>query len=85
MDTVKQLTLIETTLKRVGEGIVTSPIRILTQYWTLGGEMVFEIDPCAKPVTPERIKEIREAIINRLGENDKAGEMFTDISFILSQ
>lgn len=44
MDTVKLVHLIETTLLRRGDG-VKEPIRVITQYWTLDGELVAEVDP----------------------------------------
>jgi len=47
MDTVRVLKLIETTLTRRGEGKdLKDPIRIITQYWDLDGNLIFEIDPC---------------------------------------
>ena len=47
MDTVEIVTLIKTTLTRRGKGKdFKDPIRIITEYWTLDGEKVFEIDPC---------------------------------------
>ncbi len=45
MDTVRVVTLIETTLTRRGKGVEDDPIRIITQWWTPGGELVVERDP----------------------------------------
>lgn len=53
MDTVKVMQVIETTIARRGEGIKDSPVRIVTQYWTMEGKMIFEIDPCMICVRPE--------------------------------
>lgn len=44
MDTVKVIEVIETTLSRRGRGEPGSPIRIITQYWTMKGELIFEKD-----------------------------------------
>ena len=49
MDTVKVMQVIETTLLRRGVGIQTDPIRIITQYWTMDGQLIVEIDPCQHP------------------------------------
>lgn len=46
MDTAKVVHLIETTILRRGDGVHKDhPIRIITQYWTLDGELVAEVDP----------------------------------------
>ncbi len=45
MDKVEILKLIKTTLTRRGEGVHLDPVRVITQYWTMDGELVFEIDP----------------------------------------
>lgn len=45
MDTVKLVHPIETTLTRRGEGKEDDPTRIITQYWTLDGKLVAEVDP----------------------------------------
>ena len=44
MDTAKVIQVIETTLTRRGDGANT-PIRIITQYWSLDGKLLTEIDP----------------------------------------
>jgi hypothetical protein len=44
LDTVKVIQLIETTLTRRGNG-KDDPIRVITQYWTFDGVLMFEIDP----------------------------------------
>lgn len=54
MDTVKKVTLIETTLTRRGDGEdMSSPVRIITEWWTLNGNKVAERDPAAVQITPE--------------------------------
>ncbi|WP_431129718.1 hypothetical protein [Flagellimonas flava] len=37
--------LIKTELLRRGKGIEGSPLRIITQYWSFEGELLFENDP----------------------------------------
>ncbi len=63
MDTVKIVTLIETTLTRAGDGESNiSPIRIITQYWTPEGKKVIENDPCAAIITPEKWEAMRQCV-----------------------
>ena len=50
MDTVEQITVIKTTLLRRGEGIKEDPVRIITQYWSLDGELLAEVDPEDAPI-----------------------------------
>jgi hypothetical protein len=46
LDIARVIEVIETTLKRRGEGKNESdPLRIITQYWTLDGQLICEIDP----------------------------------------
>lgn len=44
MDYAKKIEVIETRLLRRGNGKST-PIRIITQYWSLDGELLAEVDP----------------------------------------
>jgi hypothetical protein len=44
-DTVEVVTLIKTTLSRRGKGTPTSPVRVITEYWSLDGEKIVEVDP----------------------------------------
>ena len=37
--------VIRTTLERRGEGVENDPIRRITQYWTLDGDLLAEVDP----------------------------------------
>ena len=54
MDEVEVLQVIRTTLLRRGSGDSNqSPIRIITQYWTMDGQLLFEIDPCSRVVPIE--------------------------------
>lgn len=46
MDTCKVIQVIETTLTRRGNG-VDEPIRVITQYWSLDGKLLAEVDPVA--------------------------------------
>ncbi len=46
MDEAKVIQVIETTLTRRGNGdSIESPIRIITQYWSLEGKLLAEVDP----------------------------------------
>jgi hypothetical protein len=51
MDTVKIIQMIETTLSRKGNGIENDPIRVITQYWDMAGNLLFEIDPFLGTIT----------------------------------
>lgn len=55
--TVEILEVIVTNLATRGDGIKT-PIRIITQYWTLDGELLFELDPMVME-TKELLREAR--------------------------
>lgn len=44
MDTVRVMQVIETTLLRRGKGVPDDPIRIITQYWSMDGQLIVEID-----------------------------------------
>lgn len=44
MNDVEIIQLIKTTLTRKGTGAEGDPIRIITQYWTMKGEFLFEFD-----------------------------------------
>jgi hypothetical protein len=41
----KVIQVIETTLFRKGAGTPESPLRCVTQYWTLDGKLLAEVDP----------------------------------------
>lgn len=43
---VEVIQVIKTTLARRGSGKPDSPIRELTQFWTIDGELLLERDPC---------------------------------------
>lgn len=45
MDAAQVIQVIVTTLARRGNGKDT-PIRVLTQYWSLDGKLLAEVDPC---------------------------------------
>ncbi len=45
MDTVRVIKVVETTLTRRGRGTRDSPVRVVTQYWSLEGELLAEVDP----------------------------------------
>lgn len=44
MDSAKVIRVIETKSTR-GNGTSANPSRVITQYWSLDGELLFEIDP----------------------------------------
>lgn len=45
---VEVVTLIKTSLTRAGKGVESDPVRVVTEYWDLEGNLVFEIDPHVK-------------------------------------
>lgn len=49
MDECKVIQVIRTTLTRRGLGKTSEdPVRIITQYWSLDGKLLWEHDPCAE-------------------------------------
>lgn len=44
-DSAKLIQVICTTLTRYGDGSELNPIRIITQYWSIDGELLAEVDP----------------------------------------
>ena len=46
MDSAEVVQLIHTNLLRRGAGKEGDPIRVIDQYWTLDGQLLFEFDPC---------------------------------------
>jgi hypothetical protein len=49
MRELEVIKLIRTTILRRGEGLSKDdPIRVITQYWDMQGNLVAEYDPCAK-------------------------------------
>ncbi len=86
MDTLKQLTLIETTIARRGEGINnSSPIRVITQYWTPKGDLVFERDPCSLVLTVEKRNKIQEEIFAIVEDNGIARKLLAALEDIYAQ
>ena len=48
MSDCQVIQVIKTSLLRRGEGKdMSDPVRCVTQYWTLEGELLWEVDPCA--------------------------------------
>lgn len=46
MDTVEVLQVVRTTLTRRGDGkTMETAIRVITQYWSMQGELLVEVDP----------------------------------------
>ncbi len=74
METVKVMSVIETRLLKRGTGISADPIRIVTQYWDMNGNLIFEIDPERIADLAEK-KKLYEAIrkrVNALRERFKS-------------
>ena len=46
---VEVIRVIRTNLLQRGEGVEKDPIRRIEQYWSLDGELLWEIDPYKKP------------------------------------
>lgn len=60
--TAKVIAAIETELERRGTGKdLTSPIRIIKQFWTLDGKLLAEIDPITQPL-PDAVKDLVAAV-----------------------
>ena len=57
MDNAKVIQVIETTLLKRGNGKDT-PVRIITQYWSIDGRLLAEVDPCIKEKQPLNKAEI---------------------------
>lgn len=49
MDECRIVELIRTTLTRRGDGMDTDPVRVITQYWTKDGILLFEFDGLKNP------------------------------------
>jgi len=63
MNSVKQITVIETTIARRGDGNLT-PLRGITQYWTTDGLLLAEVDSLAVKITPENVREARGILVD---------------------
>lgn len=49
MDECKLIQVIKTSLLRRGNGTQADPTRVITQYWSLEGDLLFEEDPVNEP------------------------------------
>lgn len=45
MDGARAIAVIETTIARRGKGVEGDPIRLITQYWSMDGQLLAERDP----------------------------------------
>lgn len=54
MSDCEVIQVIHTTLLRRGRGIESDPIRCIDQYWTLDGQLLWEVDPCPEARTIEQ-------------------------------
>jgi hypothetical protein len=53
-DGARVIKVIETNILRRGDGVDDrSPIRIITQYWSLDGDLLAECDPCSEVIRVE--------------------------------
>jgi hypothetical protein len=50
---VMVMQVIRTTNLRRGDGTVSSPIRAITQFWSMQGDLLAEVDPLASLVRTE--------------------------------
>lgn len=48
------LRVIETHLALRGDGTEGDPKRLLTQYWSVDGELLATVDPCASPASKSK-------------------------------
>jgi hypothetical protein len=50
MSAIRQVEVVEVlkTVSVYGRGVAGDPVREITQYWTLDGELLLTIDPCEK-------------------------------------
>lgn len=60
MDTCRKIEVIETTLTRRGKGSGNDPVRVITQYWSLDGKLLAEVDPINQAVQPETMPAVDE-------------------------
>jgi hypothetical protein len=51
-DYARVIQVVETTLTRRGSGTPDSVLRIITQYWSMDGELLAEVDPCPDEAKP---------------------------------
>ena len=65
LEEARIVSVIETTLTHRGDGVST-PVRIIRQYWSPSGELLAEKDPC--PDHEREIKVLLDAILWALGE-----------------
>lgn len=64
----RTMQVIVTNLERRGKGVSGDPIRRLTQYWSVEGELLAEVDPCQPYLiskkAEDRVREIyRKSVI----------------------
>lgn len=75
MKPVETVTLIRTELLRRGSGKDDSPVRIVTQWWTPGGELMFEQDSTDRIISFENIEAMKNDIKGQ--SDDLAEPMFS--------
>jgi len=61
MDQARVIQVIETTLLRRGDGKTSETrIRLVTQYWSMDGHLLAEVDPCpGVSADPQEMKPVR--------------------------
>lgn len=67
MDKAEVIQVIRTTLTRRGDG-KDDPIRVITHYWTLDGQLLAEVDPC-ETAPSSMIDALTDAVSRGVGGN----------------
>lgn len=60
--------LIETNQRSRGDGTCENPTRIVTQYWTMEGKLMFERDPLARHLSHDAIRSMKGQLCISLNE-----------------
>lgn len=58
MKEIELIQVIKTSLKVIGAGTPRDPHRRVTQFWSIDGDLLAEVDPVARSVTPDLMMEI---------------------------
>lgn len=58
MKPVEIMQVIRTNIASRGDGTENKPMRLVTQYWSMDGELLFTIDPMDDPFSNVHIKEL---------------------------
>lgn len=90
MDTCKVIEVVETTLTRRGEGRThKDPVRVITQYWSRGGQLLAEVDPFTPDPEPtaELLNAAREMVeeIKRYQPQLQQTEVFDKLAKVVAR